>query len=118
MSSSQPRSDSPKPRSDNWVDAEIVLEERDPPLDPQQREQLLREQRRYREKLFDGRCSISPENLRKLRTAAERLGMSEGDLICAGLDLMLQRHRDKLGDLLNPQPPSDEPKPQTEPPST
>jgi hypothetical protein len=87
------------------------------PTDPQLREQIERWQQRRRENLLDDRCSIKPEILKKMREAAERLGISEGDLICEGFNLLLHKYRDKLGDLLAPQPPGDAAKPENGPPS-
>lgn len=74
------------------------------PMEPHVREQIERWQQRQRETLLSDRCSIKPEKLRQLRLAAERLGRSQADLICEGLDLVYQMHRDKLGDLVNPEP--------------
>jgi hypothetical protein len=87
------------------------------PMEPHIREQIERWQQRQRESLLSDRCSIRPEKLKQLRQAAECLGRSEADLICEGLDLVYQMHRDKLGDLDNPESPGDAPKPEDNPPS-
>lgn len=122
MSQPQPQSPVEIPLMDSSGSFDLVMD--DPgdttvrSMDPHLREQLERWQQRQRENLLDERCSIAPENLKKLRIAAERLGYSEGDLICAGLDLIIEKYRDKLGDLANPQPPSDGPKPDNGPPSS
>lgn len=118
MSQFQPQRNPEMPDTGDFV---LILD--DPgdapslPLDPLLRERLERRQQQLREKLLDERCSIAPENLKKLRIVAERLGWSEGDLICKGLDLVIEQHHDKLGDLTNPQPPDDAPKPDNGPPS-
>lgn len=88
------------------------------PLDPHLREQLERWQQRRRENLLDDRCSIKPETLRKMRIAAERLGVSEGDLLTEGFALLLQKYRAKCGDLLEPESPNGNTKPQAGPPSS
>ncbi len=114
MSQPQRESDMPMPDEDNTF---VLIEVDSGPIDPREREQLERSRQRWRQNRLDGRCSIKPEILKKMRQAAERLGVSEGDLLCEGFDLFLQKHRDKLGDLLDPQPPSDAPSSENGPPS-
>jgi hypothetical protein len=102
---SQPHSqpDKPTPDSDNTFVVELA-EDTDitavHPLDPHLQEQLERWRQHRREKLLDDRCSIKPETLKKIRIAAERLGVNEGDLLTEGFALLLQKYRDKVGDLL------------------
>jgi hypothetical protein len=119
---SQPQREPDMPRPDDSDSTFIVVEDVDGdalvrPIDPHLREQLERRQQSRREKLLDERCTIKPETLKKIRIAAERLGIGEGDLLTEGFDLLLQKHSDKLGDLLAQEPSSDAPKPENGPPS-
>jgi hypothetical protein len=43
--------------------------------------------------------SISERQLRKVQAAAQKLKRSKADLIREGLDLVIEKYRDKLGDL-------------------
>ena len=61
--------------------------------------QLSPQERLERRKILDS-YSIEPEKLAKVKQAAMRLGRSKADLIREGLDLVLEKYRDQLGDLL------------------
>jgi hypothetical protein len=67
-----------------------------------------------RRKILDS-YSIEPEKLATVKQAAIRLGRSKADLIREGVDLVLEKYRDKLGDLASARPPADAPKPQNGP---
>lgn len=61
--------------------------------------------------------SIEPKQLDKVKRAAIQLGRSKADLIREGLDLVLEKYRDKLGDLLDPESPNGVVKPENGPSS-
>ncbi len=61
--------------------------------------------------------AIHPDKLQQLNNAALHLGRDRAALIREGLDLVLEKYRDQLGDLLNRKPPGDVTNPQNDPSS-
>jgi hypothetical protein len=114
MSTSQPRRHSEASTSDSLDTIDIVVDGwQDPPTPPRQ---LSPQERLERRRVVDS-YSIEPEKLLRVKKAALRLGRSRSELIREGLDLLLEKYQDKLGDLDNPQPPGDAPKVENDPPS-
>ncbi len=93
---SQPQHNSEMPRSDSLDTVLIIAEGLGDstvhPLDPHRREQIKSR------KILDS-YSIEPEKLAKVKQAAIRLERSKADLIREGLDMILEKYRDQLGDL-------------------
>jgi hypothetical protein len=77
--------------------------------------ELSPQERLERHRVVDS-YSIEPEKLAQVRKAAICLGRTKAELIREGLDLVLEKYRDKLCDLPAPELPSDAPKPESEPP--
>jgi hypothetical protein len=114
MSTSQPRRHSEAPTSDSLDTIDIVVDGwQDPPTPPRQ---LSPQERLERRRVVDS-YSIEPEKLAKVRKAAQRLGRGKAELIREGLDLLLEKYQDKLGDLDNPESSDDTPKEENGPPS-
>lgn len=107
-----PQPESEMPRTDDLDSIIIIVDgpSQSPPrpLDPHLWKELRKKVDSY---------AVEPEKLAKVQRAARSLGISKADLICEGLDLVLEKYRDKLGDLLAPGPPTDAPKPENGSPS-
>lgn len=112
---SQPRTQSESPVVADSLDTTLIISdglenaaERPRQLSPQERLE--------RRKILDG-YSIEPEKLAAVKQAAIRLGRSKADLIREGVELVLEKYRDKLGDLLGPEGQDGSAKPENGPPS-
>lgn len=109
----QPQSHAELPQADSLDTILIVVDglgETPPPRE------LSLEERLERRRVVDS-YSVEPEKLAQVRKVAICLGRSKTQLIREGLDLVLQKYRDKLCDLPAPEPPSDAAKPESDPPS-
>ena len=114
MSTSQPRRHSEAPTSDSLDTTLIIVDCRqDPPLPPRK---LSEQERLERRRIVDS-YAVEPEKIERVHQAAFLLGRSKAELIREGLDLVLEKYRDKLADLANLETPSDAPKPQDGSPS-
>jgi hypothetical protein len=108
---SQPQPQRPQPDRPEVVDI-IVEGRRSPPakpLPPEVRERLRRQ-------VVDS-YAVDRDKIAKVKQLAIHLGRQKADLICEGLDLLLEKYRDKLDELLASQPPGDTAKPENGPPS-
>ncbi|HTU93589.1 MAG TPA: hypothetical protein VMF69_26145 [Gemmataceae bacterium] len=81
-----------------------------PPLDPHYPQETLKGQ------TVDS-YGVDREKIAKVKQLAIHLGRQKADLIREGLDLVLEKYRDQLGDLLASEPPSGEAKPENGVPS-
>ena len=78
--------------------------------------QLSPQERLERRKILDS-YSIEPEKFANVKQAAIRLGRSKADLIREGLDLVLEKYRDQLANLVASEPPCGAAKPENGSPS-
>ncbi|HWG47178.1 MAG TPA: ribbon-helix-helix domain-containing protein [Gemmataceae bacterium] len=114
MNTSQPRHLSEAPTSDSLDTIDIIVDGwNDPPSPPRQ---LSPQERLELRRVLDS-YSIEREKLDQVNKAAQRLGRSRSELIREGLELVLEKYHDKLGDLANPESSGDAPKPEGNPPS-
>ncbi|HEY7157029.1 MAG TPA: ribbon-helix-helix domain-containing protein [Gemmataceae bacterium] len=114
MSQQQP---CPEPPRGDCLDViDIVVDDWGAPPPPPPPSGLSFQERLARRQVVDS-YAIHPEKLARVKEAAIRLGRDRSDLVREGLELVLEKYRDKLGDLDNPQPSSSAPKPDDVPPS-
>ncbi|MHB1426186.1 MAG: ribbon-helix-helix domain-containing protein [Gemmataceae bacterium] len=79
------------------------------PFPPQVRERLKRE-------VVDS-YAVDRDKIAKVKQLAIHLGVMKADLIGEGLDLVLEKYRDQLDELLAAQAPGETPKPEKGSPS-
>ncbi|HTU93848.1 MAG TPA: hypothetical protein VMF69_27455 [Gemmataceae bacterium] len=101
----------PQPDSSNVID--IIVGGRGDmpvkPFPPEVRERINRQ-------VVDS-YAVDRDLIAKVKQLAIHLGRHKGDLICEGLDLVLEKYRDQLSELLAQQPPGDAAKTENGPPS-
>jgi hypothetical protein len=111
---SQPQTHSESSVADS-LDTTLVIVDDFEDAVPQPR-QLSPQELLERRRILDS-YSIEPEKLAKLKQAAIRLGRSKAELIREGVELILEKYRDKLGDLPDPESPNGDAKPENGPSS-
>lgn len=114
MSQPQPHRSSQLPQPDN-SDAEIIIVDFSAdtpiqPLPPDVRDRLNRQ-------VVDS-YAVDRDKIAKVKQLAIHLSRQKAELIREGLDLVLEKYRDKLAELFATQPPGDAPKPENGPPSS
>lgn len=96
MSQPEPQRKPKLPQPDSSDVVTIIVEGRGSkpaePLPPHIRERINRQ-------VVDS-YAVDREKIAKVKQLAIHLGRHKGDLICEGLDLVLEKYRDQLGDLL------------------
>lgn len=101
----------PQPDSSNVVTI-IVDGPGDKPVEPLP----LHVRERLKRQVVDS-YAVDREIIAKVKQLAIHLGRHKADLICEGLELVLEKYRDQLGDLA-PESPCGTAKPENGPPST
>lgn len=114
MSESQPNRRFPAVQGDSSDCIDIFVDDLGEATAPPS--QLSFQERLANRRVVDS-YAIHPDKLQQLNNAAMHLGRHRAELVREGVDMVLEKYRDQLGDLLDPKPPCEVTKPPDDPPS-